>query len=439
MRPLYWTRIQVPNIPSDGTAKDGVGTLWDDLEDIPLEVDEFDDLFSRPVVKVNKGKKENLEVKKEEPAKVAVAKLLDPKRSQNIGIFMKSNHLSIQEVENTIYNFDNSVIDFETLGQIKVNQATPDELSCITAHESSSPDIPLDAPEKFLLDLSKISHFNERLECFMFQTRFADSVSDIEHKLNNIKHVCNMLMSSESMKQVFSVIVSCGNYMNGGNTQRGQADGFAIDILPKLNDVKSRDNTTTLLQYVVRFCILKFDNKKGTTEAFMPVPEPSDVEKSGHINFDELMNESKSLDYGLKKIQNLRDKVTNDQEAEHLEPFQSKMTKCLQDASGSLKDLEDLVNECSKKFKDTKKFFKFTPKDAKLDQPKDFFTLWFSFCRDYKNLWKKEQARIAKEIIREERMRHRLKTENLKDFKTQPTKPKGLKDRINKRKSRNNH
>ena len=115
------------------------------------------------------------------------------------------------------------------------------------------------------------------------------------------------------------------------------------------------------------------------------------------------------------------------------------MAKCLQDASGSLKDLEDLVHECSGKFKDTKKFYKYAPKDSKLDQPKDFFSVWLPFCRDYKNLWKKEQARIAKEIIREERMRHRLKTENLKDFKTQPTKPKGLKDRINKRKSRNNH
>ena len=238
---------------------------------------------------------------------------------------------------------------------------------------------------------------------------------------------------------MFSVIVSCGNYMNGGNTQRGQADGFAIDILPKLNDVKSRDNSITLLQYVVRFCILKFDNKKGTTEAFMPVPDPSDVEKSGHINFDELMNESKSLEFNLKKIQNLRDKVINDQDAEHLEPFQTKMAKCLEDANGSLKDLEDLVNECSHRFKDTKKFYKYVPKDSKLDQPKDFFSSWLSFCRDYKNLWKREQARIAKEIIREERMRHRLKTENLKDFKTQPTKPKGLKDRINKRKSRNNH
>jgi formin 2 len=44
------------------------------------------------------------------------------------------------------------------------------------------------------------------------------------------------------------VILACGNYMNGGNVQRGQADGFAIDILPKLKDVKSKDNSITLLQ-----------------------------------------------------------------------------------------------------------------------------------------------------------------------------------------------
>ena len=30
--------------------------------------------------------------------------------------------------------------------------------------------------------------------------------------------------------------------------QRGQADGFAIDILPNLKDVKSKDNSLTLLQ-----------------------------------------------------------------------------------------------------------------------------------------------------------------------------------------------
>ena len=31
-----------------------------------------------------------------------------------------------------------------------------------------------------------------------------------------------------------SVILVFGNYLNGGNKQRGQADGFNIDILNKL-------------------------------------------------------------------------------------------------------------------------------------------------------------------------------------------------------------
>ena len=40
--------------------------------------------------------------------------------------------------------------------------------------------------------------------------------------------------------------------MNGGNKQRGQADGFNIDILSKLKDVKTKDNFSNLLKYVVR-------------------------------------------------------------------------------------------------------------------------------------------------------------------------------------------
>ena len=98
-----------------------------------------------------------------------MAKLLDPKRSQNVGIFIKSKQLEISEVENCIYNFDNSVIDFETLNGIKENQGTSDEISMIKGHKEALPDVPLDKPEQFLFDLSKIGHFDERLECFMFQ------------------------------------------------------------------------------------------------------------------------------------------------------------------------------------------------------------------------------------------------------------------------------
>ena len=40
------------------------------------------------------------------------------------------------------------------------------------------------------------------------------------------------------------------------------------------------------------------------------------------------------------------------------------------------------------------KFYKFIPKKGKLEdaKPEDFFCLWYPFCDDYKNLWKKEQV-----------------------------------------------
>lgn len=62
-------------------------------------------------------------------------------------------------------------------------------------------------------------------------------------------------MTSTEVFRVLGIVLALGNYMNGGNVTRGQADGFAIDILPKIKDVKSKDNTLTLMHYVVKMYI----------------------------------------------------------------------------------------------------------------------------------------------------------------------------------------
>lgn len=49
-----------------------------------------------------------------------------------------------------------------------------------------------------------------------------------------------VFLENESVKDVIGLILAFGNYMNGGNRTRGQADGFGLEILPKLKDVKSR-------------------------------------------------------------------------------------------------------------------------------------------------------------------------------------------------------
>lgn len=61
-----------------------------------------------------------------------------------------------------------------------------------------------------------------------------------------------------------SFYLACGNYLNGGNNQRGQADGFNIEILSKLKDVKTKDNFSNLLKYVVRYINLFFQNASFT-------------------------------------------------------------------------------------------------------------------------------------------------------------------------------
>jgi len=64
-------------------------------------------------------------------------------------------------------------------------------------------------------------------------------------------------MTSESLKKVLAIILALGNYMNGGNRQRGQADGFGLEILPKLRDVKSKGEENNIL---FKFCcIVRFE------------------------------------------------------------------------------------------------------------------------------------------------------------------------------------
>merc|ERR1719206_742703 len=56
------------------------------------------------------------------------ASILDSKRSQNIGIFIKSTHIDVARMEEVVYNFELS-LESEVLTQIQEIQATPDELT----------------------------------------------------------------------------------------------------------------------------------------------------------------------------------------------------------------------------------------------------------------------------------------------------------------------
>lgn len=112
MKPLYWTRIVAATSVVDGTGENTA--IWKEINEISLDnMNEFTELFSRqaPIRKPTIKKVETKE-------KVEAVKLLDNKRSQNVGILAQSLRVDIHEIENAIYNFDTSVVNLESLQQI---------------------------------------------------------------------------------------------------------------------------------------------------------------------------------------------------------------------------------------------------------------------------------------------------------------------------------
>lgn len=109
--------------------------------------------------------------------------------------------------------------------------------------------------------------------CILFQSTFHECITSVLRKVEILQRVCKVshwpssrliffsvtccltfmssshlfvcvcvyqtLQTGECVLQVLGLVLAFGNFMNGGNRSRGQADGFTLDILPKLKDVKS--------------------------------------------------------------------------------------------------------------------------------------------------------------------------------------------------------
>jgi hypothetical protein len=361
MRPLYWTRIQVPSpvqcIPSspeevdnkESTSTQSVKCLWDHIEESEeLICDEFVDLFSRQVSEKKMLGKVKSEEKKN---KTEVAHIIEPKRAHNVGILITSLHLEISDIENAVYNFDTSIVNSDTLQQIFEVTATKEELELINKHISLNSDIPLAKAEQFLYDLSQIPEFADRVACITYEIKFNELLSNIENRLNNFKITCQTLMSMTSIKDLFAIILALGNYMNGGNRDRGQADGFGLEILPKLRDVKGKNNSVTLLEYVVRSYIRKyFPQVLSIEEVRFPLPEPSDLEKASAVVFDDIISDLKRLQLDIKSCENKIIKVLKSAaNEEHIEPFKSRMEAFIKKANDQKKEQEENLNECKQK------------------------------------------------------------------------------------------
>ncbi|XP_073346242.1 formin-2-like [Pagrus major] len=397
MKPLYWTRIQL-------TAKKEVSSsmVWENIEEPDVDFEEFVELFSKSAVKVKKQPLSDTITKSKAKQ---VVKLLNNKRSQAVGILMSSLHLDMKDIQHAILNLDNTVVDLETLQALYENRAQQEELDKIDKHIKSSKDKenakPLDKPEQFLYQLSLIPNFSGRVFCILFQSSFSECMSSITRKLDTLQRLCKTLQDSETVKQVLGLILAFGNFMNGGNRTRGQADGFTLDILPKLKDVKSSDSMKSLLSYIVAYYLRHFDEDAGRETCVYPLPEPHDLFQASQMKFEDFQKDLTRLRKDLRACTSEVEKVCKVSDEDNLQPFKDKMDDFLAQAKSELEALEAQLSSTHRLFLELTVFFSVKAKAGEKEvSPNTVFCIWHEFSSDFKDQWKKENKAILKERLK---------------------------------------
>uniref|UniRef100_A0A1A8RPW8 Formin 1 n=1 Tax=Nothobranchius rachovii TaxID=451742 RepID=A0A1A8RPW8_9TELE len=394
--PLYWNRIQIQDNNNN--------TLWGSLKEPDIvNTNEFEDLFSKAMLQQKKKPLSDTYEKKAKTKKII--KLLDGKRSQAVGILISSLHLEMKDIQQAVLNVDNSVVDLETIEALYENRATGDEMDKITKHYETSKEDEvklLDKPEQFLYELSQIPDFAGRAHCIIFQSVFRDTISSIHRKVQIISSTCKALLECKALQDVIGLVLAFGNYMNGGNRTRGQADGFGLEILPKLKDVKSKDNRINLVDYVVLYHLRYLDQHAGTDKSVFPLPEPQDFFQAAQVKFDDLTKDIRKLKKDLTACEKDVQKVCTNSSEEHLQPFKQKMEAFVSEAQKEHSDEEDRLNAAQKSFQDVVNYFGLKPKSGEKEvAPSHVFLLWYEFCNDFRNSWVRQSKNISKERLKE--------------------------------------
>lgn len=286
------------------------------------------------------------------PAQVFI---LDPRRSQNTAIILKSLGSSCKEIQDAI--LDGQGLDTDTLEKLAKISPTEDETEKIL--QFSGNHINLAYAESFLYELLKcIPSAFIRINAMLFRSNYDQEILHLKEALQTLEYGCKELRARGVFLKLLEAILRAGNHMNAG-TARGNAKGFNLTALQKTSYIKSTNGKITLLQFVVEQIALAegkrcVQNRKRDCESSNQDPnshtdseysekeilqlglsilgdlntEYSNVKKAATINHDVLVNQCSSLTFCVSEIKQLINQCSIDKRGNYVNDMKSFIEGC---------------------------------------------------------------------------------------------------------------
>lgn len=390
------------------------GTLWVDIDDTKvfkiLDLEDLERTFSayqRPQ-KEPESNEGTLGSKK-----VKELSVIDGRRAQNCNILLSRLKLSNEEIKRAIMSMDEQEdLPKDMLEQLLKFVPEKSDIDLLEEHKHE-----LDRmakPDRFFFEMSRINHYQQRLQSLYFKKKFAERVAEVKPKVEAIRTASKQVFQSKSLKQLLEVVLAFGNYMNKG--QRGNAYGFTISSLNKIADTKSSiDKNITLLHYLITVVEKKYPKIISLHE------ELPSISEAAKVNMTELDKEIITLRNGLKAVESELE-YQKSQPSVPGDKFVSVVSQFITVAGFSFSDVEDLLAESKELFMKSAKHF---GEETNKIQPDEFFGIFDQFLQAFSEA-KQENENMRKRKEEEER-RARIEAQ-LKEQRERERKAKKAKE-----------
>eukprot|EP00932_Pfiesteria_piscicida_P020365 SRR837773.7169.p1 GENE.SRR837773.7169~~SRR837773.7169.p1 ORF type:complete len:424 (-),score=68.41 SRR837773.7169:39-1280(-) len=146
---------------------------------------------------------------------------------------------------------DDKVLTPESVDLLVCNlpSAAEEDVARAATSAELGPNEAWDLAEDFIMRLVAIPHCSLRLRLWAFLNNFEQAFGRLAAAEADCRRAGELLRGSARVEKLLATILAVGNYLNGG-TPRGRADGFDIDTLAKLQELKAM-RQGTLLDFIV--------------------------------------------------------------------------------------------------------------------------------------------------------------------------------------------
>eukprot|EP00004_Rigifila_ramosa_P028834 TRINITY_DN993_c0_g1_i1.p1 TRINITY_DN993_c0_g1~~TRINITY_DN993_c0_g1_i1.p1 ORF type:complete len:956 (-),score=265.30 TRINITY_DN993_c0_g1_i1:45-2483(-) len=358
MKPLHWSRLI---LGSSGIEQ----TIWGDLPKPTLDAKEFEEKFRV----VETAKSTATATSAAAAPKDENIRILDSKRSNQVSIAL-TRFPATEIITKAVLTLDEKKLSVEDINSILACLGTAEEMALIK--ECSTPHL-LDKAEKFMLTMSEIPKVRERLKCWSVKRTFSESVDTIGPPMVSVSKACKQVRTSPSFKLFLAFLLDAGNYLNGGNTSRGQADGFKLECLSTLSGVKDT-NGESLLQFLV--------SKVQANSAYVVdlMNEMPNVRDAANIQLSSIKNDLTKLLTEINAMKLLCDQVVASSSDDF---FSETFSKFFSDAQRQVSNLKVEFEETTNTYIDLLVYFGMSRVNAQQKSNEDFFGMLLSFQEEF--------------------------------------------------------